>query len=46
MDYCVCINIYVLPSIAAKVKWVHDDQMYTYWQEQWAPQDAWLESGH
>jgi len=46
MDYCVCIPIYVLPNIAAKVKWVHDDNIYTYWQEQWNPQDTWLESGH
>ena len=42
-EYCVCIPIWVAPSIAAKVPWVHDDRILDNWQEQWFPQDAWLE---
>jgi peptide/nickel transport system substrate-binding protein len=44
--YCVSIPIFVLPNIAAKVTWLHDDRIDDTWQEQWNPQDAWLESGH
>jgi peptide/nickel transport system substrate-binding protein len=45
-QYCVLIPIYVSPNIAAKVKWLHDDRIDDTWQEQWNPQDAWLEKGH
>ncbi len=41
--YCVLIPIFVSPSIAAKVPWVHDDRIFDTWQEQWFPADAWLE---
>jgi peptide/nickel transport system substrate-binding protein len=41
--YCVCIPIYVSPSIAARVPWLHDDQLDVLWQEQWNPAGAWLE---
>jgi peptide/nickel transport system substrate-binding protein len=41
--YCVLIPIFVSPSIAAKVPWLHDDEIDTKWQEQWFPADAWLE---
>jgi len=44
MKYCVCIPLYTQPSIAVKVKWLHDDRIQDTWQEQWFPQDAWFEA--
>jgi ABC-type transport system substrate-binding protein len=42
-EYCTLFPLFVSPSIVAKVKYLHDDQIMEIWQDKWNPAGAWLE---